>query len=174
MPLQFDFPVPTVYVNPLDAFHSIGGQIGTTAPSSAAWSTANRAIVIPFRLFKPATAYKMGVLNGATVNGNFDMGIYDAVGTKLGSTGSTVHSGTDILQEAPLTVPVKLGAGYFYMALAFDNNVAQILRRSHNNDICHGMGLYQMASAFALPATFAFAAPTGAYVPMIGVKFINV
>ncbi|HEY6021438.1 MAG TPA: hypothetical protein VIY48_16485 [Candidatus Paceibacterota bacterium] len=174
MPLQFDFPVPTVYVNPFDALHSLGGQMGTTAPSSAAWSTANRAIMIPFRLFKPATAYKMGIMNGSVTSGNFDMGIYDIAGTLLGSTGSTLQSGANVLQEVALTAPVLLGAGYFYMALAFNNNTAQILRRSHNNDICHGMGIYQDASAFPLPAAIGFDAPTGAYVPLIGVKFVNV
>lgn len=173
MPLQFDYPVPTVYVNPFDAVHSTGGQMGTTAPSSAVWSTANRAIMIPFRLFKPATAYKMGIMNGAVTSGNIDMGIYDPTGVLLRSTGSTLQSGVNALQEVPLTLPVQLGAGLFYMALAINNITAQIFRRSHNNDICHGMGLYQMASAFPLPATFVPAAPTGAYVPMIGVKFIN-
>lgn len=173
MPLKFDYPVPTVYVTPYDAVHCLGSQMGTTAPTSAAWSTANRAIMIPFRLFKPATAYKMGVMNGSVVSGNFDMGIYDVAGTLLRSTGSTLQSGTNVLQEAPLSTPVTLGAGMFYMAIAIDNNIAQLLRRSHNNDICHAMGMYQDASAFPLPSTIGFDATTGAYIPLIGVKFAN-
>ena len=173
MPLEFDYPVPTVYINPYDSVHSIGTQMGTTAPASAVWSTANRAIMIPFRLFKPATAYKMGIMNGGVVSGNIDMGIYDVAGTRLRSTGATAQAGVDVLQEVAFSSPVKLGAGLFYMALAIDNNVAQVLRRSHNNDICQGMGIVQMASAFPLPALATFAAPTGAYVPMIGVKFVS-
>lgn len=158
---------PTVTVTPV-ALESIGSTTGSTsAPASAVWPNASRAIFVPFRLFTPIVAVKMFVVNGTVVSGNIDMGIYDEFGTRLVSKGSTAHAGTSVMQILDIADTV-LGAGLFFMALVIDNTTATVYRKSVAAQLMRACRCYQMASAFALPATATFAAVSSAYLPIFG------
>jgi len=171
--IHFEPPYPTVTITPYDQVHSLGVQVGQSVPVSTAWSTANRAIYLPFVLYRPATAYKMFVVNGATVSGNLDMGIYDHTGVKLASIGSTPQAGANDIQEVTFASPVKLGAGYFFMALALDNTTGTIIRRSLGNPEAITAGQYQEASAFPLPNQASFANISSPFCALMGVRFYN-
>ncbi len=172
-----DFPIPVI--EPLVTIHTysqeaIGNSIaacaGTafTATASAAYPTANLALFIPFKVFKRITAVQMFVYNGATVSGNIDVGIYDKNGVRLISAGSTAQAGTNALQAFNIT-DTPFGPGTFYLAVALDNTTGTLFRGTLVVNIQPGtLGMAQMATAFALPATATFAQIAGNYIPLIG------
>jgi len=135
-----------------------GGSLGTHA--SGTWPAANRAIFIPFRLTQTVTVTLMWVFNGATVNGNFDIGIYDKDGTRLVSNGVTAQVGVNQIQTVDITDTV-IGPGLFYMALAFDNTVATVFRSNLAFRIAKVLGVAQMDNGYVggtgLVATASFA-----------------
>jgi hypothetical protein len=172
--IQFEPPYPLIYITPYDQIHSLGMQLGDTALSDVIYPAANRAVYIPFVLYRPATAYKMFLFNGAVVSGNIDLGIYDKAGVRLASIGSTVQAGTSNLQEVAFASPVQLGPGYYFMAMSMDNITGQVLRRALGNNEGQAAGQYQQGSAFPLPATATLNALSSSYIPLIGVKFYDV
>lgn len=125
-----------------------------TSAASAAWPAANRAIFYPFLLHVPTVLTKLWCLNGNTVSGNLDIGIYDVAGTKLVSTGSTAQSGTSALQTVTITA-LPLAPGTYYMAMAMDNTTGTLYRiTTPTVNLAIGLGWFQQATAFPLPATF--------------------
>lgn len=136
--------------------------------AGAAWPAANRAIYIPFELDRPMLVTQMYTINGGTVSGNLDVGIYTADGTRLVNKGSTAQTGATAIQAFDIT-DTYLDRGAYFMALAMDNTTGQIFRLNPGgaNDFLVWGGL-QQASAFALPATATFAVNTTQYIPFFG------
>ncbi len=133
-----------------------GATALSAVPSDVAHPTANLALFIPFVMYEPGVVKRLLITNGATVTGNIDAGIYSADGTRLVSMGSTAMSGASAVQAMDIT-DTLLGRGLFYLAFASDSGTASFFGwnlPSHPE----GTGIYQMASAFALPATATFAA----------------
>lgn len=151
---------------------SVGIGVSTSPPASAVFIAANRAVFVPFFLYTPQIVYRMLVPNGLTVSGNIDVGVYSWDGTRLVSSGSTVQTGVSTTQEFTLTA-TQLDIGLYYMAVAMDNVVGTIFRKNISGNVCRGMGLAQMATAFPLPAVATLVSVTGSYIPQIGVKFFN-
>lgn len=139
--------------------------IWNTVPASTAWVT-NLAVFVPVRVPQQVTVYKMAVGMGTGTGGNFDVGIYDASGNQLVSSGATARPGAT--QESVVDVTdTTIGPGIYYLALAGDGT---------STYQCFGMtlqpgrltGSVQMASAYVLPATATYAALSNALVPSIG------
>lgn len=152
--------------------HSIGAVTGTLGtPASATYPSANRAIYIPFRLMNAVRITKLWAYNGATANGNFDLGIYNADGVNLVSTGSTVQSGINAIQIVALGTPIRLGVGLFYMAIAASATTLTFFRVNQGTLLLATLGMALQNTAFPLPAaaTFATYDAGGVYpVPVIG------
>lgn len=143
----------------------VGPQIGSAAPSSAAWPGANTAIYIPFRVSRLVVAQQIVLANGATVSGNFDTGIYDAFGNQVVSSGATAHAGINTKQVVNIT-DTPLGRGLYYLALSFDNATATTQRNNALNiGLASAMGVYNQATAYPLPAAATFASATSTYIP---------
>jgi len=128
---------------------------------------ANEAIYIPVRIKASATVKRIGT----TVSGNVDVGIYDAGGTRLVSSGSTSQSGTSATQYFDIG-DTALTAGLHWMAIAGSSGTGQIY--THDSSFNPGTGriLYGLkveASAFPLPATATFSDPalTDLGIPMM-------
>ena len=157
-PQALVLPHGAVTITP-HSLHSIGAATGSLGnPGSSAWPAADRAIYIPFRIAQPILVVKMFMINGATVNGNVDLGIYDPAGVRLVSMGSTAQAGASALQTFDIT-DTQIGPGLFYMALAIDNTTATTIRESDSSGVDLAVfGCAQEASAFPLPATATFAA----------------
>lgn len=134
------------------------------AASSIAWPTANTAVFVPFHVYTPTVVKQIGWFNGSAVSGNVDCGIYDAAGTRLISTGSTAQAGVSTIQTVDVT-DTLLGPGLFYMAFAADNITATVIGIVPTLQRGRVLGLVEMATAFALPATATFATLTGNVVP---------
>lgn len=149
---------------------SIGEAISSVSQSltAAAWSAANRAYYVPFSVFSPLTVVKMFVVNGGTASGNIDVGIYDAGGARLVSSGSTAQAGTSAVQEFNVTDTI-LNPGLYYLACAMDNTTGTVEVWNPSAGIMRAFGVCEQASAFALPATATFGAITTTLrVPFIG------
>lgn len=151
---------------------SLGGGavnlVSTSAAATTAWPAANRAILIPFRLPKPATAYKMTIGAGTTASGNFDVGIYDIAGNLIISSGAT-GKGNNTEQTVDITDTV-LGNGSYYMAMAADGTNNYIARAVDLNFL-KMLGVRQASSAYTLPATLTFETVASAFLPWFSVRF---
>lgn len=141
------------------------GQTGSG--SSLAWPNANRAIFVPVRVAEPVTIYRFIVGCGTTAGNNIDVGIYDQWGNRIYSSGAIARVASAEIVDTPAT-PIHIGRGRYYLALAHNGT---------NNIICHSAtsapqvqltGVLQMESAYTLPATATFSAPTSGNVPLIG------
>lgn len=136
--------------------------------AAAVWPAANRAIYIPFRVETTVTAYQMAVEVG-TQSGNLDIGIYDELGNRLVSSGSTAVAAAGI-QAVNITDTV-LTPGIYFMALCVDNITAAFTRSSGSAALLlEVQGVQQQAvGAVTLPDPATFANPASAYVPLIAV-----
>jgi hypothetical protein len=168
-----NFPVythkPMIVIN-TGSEESLGKIYSLTgaSPFAGAWPLANLALFIPFSLGEPITALRMYLYNGNIVNGNVDIGIYSEDGTKLVSSGSTVHAGLNNLQEFNITDTI-IGPGIFYMALSFSGNVATVSRFNLVTMLSSVVGMAQMENAFPLPANAVFATCAYGFIPIMGI-----
>lgn len=144
-----------------ESIGTLAAGMADTANASIAWSPANTAVFVPFSLWKPRTAKKMFVYNGATASGNFDIGVYNDSGTRLVSSGSTAQSGTDTVQEVDITDTALPAGQLLWLALAFDNTTATVNGKAHGAAAATVRGLMTMGSAFPLPSSATLATPSG-------------
>lgn len=107
--------------NPAVVFSSIGTVV------------QNAALMVKFRLSKPALISKIAIFVG-TAAGNLDVGVYSLIGstyTMLGHSGATAAAGTNAIQELTMLANISLAPGIDYWAtFASDSATVQILRQS--------------------------------------------
>lgn len=135
-----------------------------TGAASLTWPLANLAIYVPLYINETLIVYEAGVGAGATAGGNYDIGIYDAAGTRLVSSGTTARTAS-AWNTAGLT-DTTLTPGWYYVGMSADgtNNY------SGNNPaagLCESVGICEQTTAFTLPATATLTRTTRAYVPAI-------
>lgn len=124
--------------------------------TSAVYQTANNAKysrVFNPRAFRMTHAY---VQNGTVVSGNFDIGVYDARGVKIASTGSTAQAGTSTIQWVALDALIP--AGWVTLAFVLDNTTGTTMVPS--TPVTHfptrmydALGFASEGTAHPLPAT---------------------
>ncbi len=161
--------VPGMSVGSASPIHSqvvmaaeiIGGRLST----SGVWPVANTAIYVPVTIPSIVTAYQMSI-QVTTQNGNCDVGIYDEIGNRLVSAGSTTVGAAGI-QLFNITDTV-LVPGVYYLAMNCDNTTASFFRSGQAPQQTVPYGLKQQAvGAVALPATATFAVTAQSYYPVI-------
>jgi hypothetical protein len=146
--------------------------------SSGTWSSANLAVYAPIILPIPTRIGWLFGLNGATVSGNRDMGIYlpDAEG-KPGSAlfrfGSVAQAFASQAQIHQIPSPFVWAEGLIYVAMAMDNTTGTVIRLAALTTAGSGAalgGIFTQAAAFPLPATATpSAAGVAVNVPVMGV-----
>lgn len=151
---------------------SMGGTELNTNTSNA-WPSGSLAIFVPFYLTTPMKVATIWWLNGATVSGNVDAGIYDASGNRIYSVGSIAQSGTQNFQVNTVPVSLILGPGVYYLALVCDNTTATI--RSEFNTFVTGsyakmLGMAQATVAFPLPKSPTLISIGQDYTPSVGIS----
>jgi hypothetical protein len=171
---QVGLPAP-VTISPF-SLNALGVDIaaaGMAAPASAALGTINLGRGYPFWVPEPILVVKLWAYNGATANGNTDVGVYSVDGRLLVSNGAAAQSGTSQLQEFNITDTV-LGRGWFYMALSTSSATATFFTIGASNatylQLLKAAGCWQATSAHALPATITFAALAAALLPVCGLS----
>lgn len=169
-----DFPVVR-NVNPLILSPAIPQSLGNmlngmgAALNVLAWPTANKAFYMPVSVYEPFLVAKMFVINGGTVSGNIDVGIYDRGGAKIVSSGSVAQAGASAIQEFDV-VDTLLNPGLYYLACAMDNATGQLeVWNVTGGTIGRSLGLAEETTAFPLPSSATMAALTGTLrFPLVG------
>lgn len=144
--------------------------INNVTLGSAAW-TANLLIFIPLMIAEPLTVSQFWWMNGATVNGNTDVGIYSEDGqTKFGSSGSTVNSGTSQIQVVNVGDFVLPANSRLWLALGSDSATQTYSRINPIVGALDLIGVKQQAAGWSsgLPGTITIATPTVAIIPNFG------
>ena len=141
------------------AIHSFGpssmigdGMILNRTATTTSANAANRAQYTWFFIATEVTVYKIAWENGATINGNVDVGIYNEAGTLLISSGSTAQSGASVVQVVDITDTVLPPGGYF-MGIVSDSASATFRSCTLATEWLRLSGAQWEASAFPLPST---------------------
>jgi hypothetical protein len=143
-------------------------------PASATWPTANKALYIPFALSEPATVTRCWVVNGGTASGNLDIGVYDADGVLLVSSGATAQAGTSAIQAVNVT-DTLLGRGLFFLGLSHSSAAGTYARiTTPSVTASRAAGVLEQTSAHPLPAVAAFVAVSTTYLPLCGLTLAPV
>ena len=158
----------SVVISPL-SLQSIGLELAALVSGTAAstWPSACLAIFIPFSVERPTTITQMFTDNSASFSGNIDVGIYDAGGSLLVSSGSVSQSASAI-QTFNIT-DTTLNPGLYYLAAVQDVACGGMSRAAGAtaSGVIRALGVVQMASAYPLPATATFASAGVAYIPIV-------
>lgn len=127
---------------------------GTTA--------TNVAKFFPFTLSQTIIIKRLFTVNGLTVSGNFDVGIYSNDGTKIVSSGSIAQVGTSTLQSVTIS-DTTLGPGMYYFAVAQDNATGVFYNMAATLGIEVLLtGTATQSTAFPLPSSVTFSSNSGA------------
>lgn len=141
--------------------------VGGYSVSAAAWPAATRALYMPVTVNTTVTVYKMAWINGVTVGGNVDVGIYDSTGAWIVSSGATATSGASAIQVADIT-DTTLTPGNYFLAMAESTNTDTFQRANITNTLLGACGVRQTANA-TLPTTSVTLTtiPTSSYCPLL-------
>jgi len=145
--------------------------LGAGVSTAAAWPSNNLAIYCPVIVPMQITVVKMSIVVGAQ-NGNFDAGIYDEIGNRLTSIGTTAvgAAGVQVFDVADVT----FGPGIFYLAgVASTTVTATFLSGSPDLKFCRTHGVRQQATALPLPNPATFANMGSSYIPLVCAHYIN-
>lgn len=164
-----NFP-PSVILS--TSIYSVGGRIGDmgAAPANSTWGVANSTQYLPFVIPWPVVVKRGFWVNGGTGD-TCDLGIMEADGTKIISSGATAQSGAN--QPQFVTFNQDLKPGFYYVAFA-DNNAATGTFLQCSVSLVQNLRsagvLYQASSATVpSPATFA-ALATHVRFPVVGLE----
>jgi hypothetical protein len=156
------------------AFHA------AVSPASTAWPVANTAFIYPFLVPTPVTFAEMFWVSGTGPGtANIDLGIYRDDFTLISSIGATASvNTTDAVLPAggkAFTVgTVTLPRGRYYMGMSAAATSITVRAAVNTNDFCRALGMFKMATAHPLPATFTPASMgTTAFIPTIGATTIT-
>ncbi len=141
----------------------------STGVTSAAWPVANLGIFVPFTLRSPYLVRRLWWVNGASVAGTTDMGVYTQGGARLVSAGPQTQAGTSQVQTFTPTA-VLLDPGSYYMALSASSTSATYLRWvALTARLLQMWGVAQQGSVATLPDPFTLAAIGSTYLPLFGI-----
>ena len=143
-------------ISPLSV-EALGMQMNALAPtiSSAVWPSANLACAYPVRIPEAIPVSDFFVFNGATIVGgeSFDIALYDDAFARIANTGSTAQAGSAQTLQIVGVTDFVIDAGRYYCALSFNGVTATVNRAQSNARLFAGIGCWEQATAFPLPAT---------------------
>lgn len=161
-------PHPILATSSLDAFGPATWACAAGAWALNAWTVNNQALFIPFVLARPLTVKRFMTWTG-TVNGTLDVGVYDAAGTRLVSTGATAQSASAIQAWTLTATPLTPGA--YYMAMLCTGNTQFVALALGTAAFLTAFGMRQVnVGSGTLPATATLAAVSGTYVPLCALQ----
>ncbi len=147
--------------------------------AGGAWPSANLAIYIPFSLPVDATVNGMSFncTAGNSAGRNFDIGIYDSLGTANGPGTKLSSSGATLMAAGINTWAANqllAGGTTYYAAMSANNTSLTVWRKATGlNDQRFLLGTLQEATAEPLNSTATAVQVTNAYVPVIVMTFAN-
>ena len=141
--------------------------------TSTAWGTQYRAFYVPVRVPAPCIVREMAYFSGSTSAGNIDIGIYDATGTRLVSSGSTAKASSRLVTVE--VTDTTIGPGLYYLALNNDTTTDTFARWNYAAPEAAAYGvLTETLGAVTLPATATWAVnQTATFVPFISALLVT-
>ena len=155
-----------------------GWMAPQSAPGAYSWGTANRAIYVPVRVSRVCVVKEMGpVFNTASAANQFDIGLYDAAGTRLVSTGArnVQDFGGSAVSGADVT-DTTLQPGLYYIGLNHSSATGdQLLMYGLAAPIPVALGvLTEALGSVTLPATATWTVDqTLAQVPVVAALIVT-
>lgn len=145
------------------------------ASGSQTWSSANKPVGVPFRVFKGMTVYQLAWRNGSgTMTDSMDVGVYDAAFNRKVSGGGTARAGISSIQWVDVT-DTFLPVGKYYLVGASNgvtaNNAASVIA-SLSAVMLAGLGCQDSATnSYPLPDPLVgmAAAATFTFVPWMAI-----
>lgn len=133
----------------------LGNLINIINSVQTNWPAANRAIFYPFRVNSTITITNFFWINGTIAGDNIDVGVYDAQGNRIVSIGSTVTSGTSVLQSVSVAA-TTIQRGLYYLAIAHSGTTTVAWGSTITTPMGRLMGIYRMNTALPLPSAATF------------------
>jgi hypothetical protein len=141
---------------------------GTNTPASAVHPVANSAFFYPMAVPINYTVKRMWWLNGATLAGTVDVGVYKEDGTRAVSAGSTSPTPINSIQFADVA-DTLLTPGMYYLAISASLGTTTFWRHVLQGiDDGRALGIVQQATAHPLPTTATFAQMASNHLPYFG------
>lgn len=167
-------PPPSIFApphvgptSPWSAGHAF--LLGTATPASGAHPTAAMAFFYPISVPIPYLVKRVYWVNGATLAGTVDVGLFSESGVRILSCGATSPTPVNAIQFADVA-DTMLSPGAYYLALSASLATTTFWRHTMQGAAqAQLLGALQMASAHALPATATFAAMGSSYLPYFGI-----
>lgn len=155
---------------------AVGVQLSANSSSvnsTTAWGSANRSMIVPFQLTDVFVCTTAFVLNGGTLNGNWDVGVYSDAMTLLGHTGSQSQAGASTFQTAALSL--TLAPGRYWMAFSASSATAVYQAwLTGSASRARVMGIRQADSNFPLASSPTLVGtPTHSTLAMFGISQIS-
>lgn len=140
--------------------------------TSTTFAVANQAVLIPVTPFRDITVAALNWVTVATSSGNYDIGIYDAAGTRLWSKGSTAWPVVSTVNADTVSPAVVLRQGITYwIALASDATTGTFRGTTAQGgqlQMLDGTNFARtVAAAFPLPASITLGSTAGTRLPII-------
>lgn len=150
---------------------------GAVAPASTAWPVANTAFAIPFEISTPLPIAEIFFMAGTSPGtANYDLGIYNDAFQLIKSLGATaaVNTTDAILPVGGGTFALTLPRGRYFVAMSAAAITVTVRAAVNGNDFMRALGMFKMATAHPLPATFTPASMgTTAFMPTIGLATVT-
>ena len=150
---------------------SIGMELRATGSGavSTAWGTGNKCLYVPFWLSKPFQVVKLLAHNGSAVNGNLDIGVFDADGNAVIGIAAAAQTGTNVWQEFDVTDQWLQPEMYFWGIQNTGTTGTIMMWASLVHSATAGV-LEELKADANLPTTATFAKLTAAGAPLVGMS----
>lgn len=150
--------------------------------ANTVWPAARRIFYVPMHIPWPIIVRKLFWVNGATVSGTVDVGIYSSVAglpvTRLTNTGvsGTAMGTLSTLQSVDIT-DIQLAPGTYFMAMMVDNATATMWRATGGAGTqslkSWGVCSETPGSGTAVPATATPVTLQSNYLPLFGLTTVT-
>ncbi len=158
-----------LFITSFDPAYACTNQSAAATAGAAGvnnWPSANLAMIGSLVLPFTYPVRRVFWVNGSSVTGNADMGIYRMDGTRVYSTGATAQSG--VSQNQFVATNLLLPAGEYFWALSTSATSSYFVSTA-SVSFRKLQGQFDMATAHPLPATLTLATPGNARWPLFGI-----
>lgn len=131
-----------------DGLLGIGLDMLDSGVAAGAWALTDKVVYSPIMVREDFTITQMFVMNGTTVSGTYDQGVFDEAGNLLVSTGNQTATGANTLQVTNVT-DTNLSPGRYFLAYGADNTTVTPVRANPNALIGVFLGVKEMAAGIA-------------------------
>jgi len=145
---------------PVGIYPTYGGSVVQTANIN----TANRCVYVPVQVLQGVKATGVKYVVGVQ-SGNMSVGLYDASGARLATSGAVAVPAAGVASTA-FTTAVYLTPGIYYLAISCDN-ITATFGQAQTGVAAPTAARYQ-AAAHPCPSPAAFAGTTNLHMALVG------